>query len=396
MKFLKSTILPLMALLLAASPTQAEVRTWTNTSGVVIEAEFVSADETTVTIKRVSDRKEFSIAIDTLSEADQRWLQEQKAPDGEEGGVYIAAGHGGHRMSSIDGITWTNHEFWDKPSHNQNDLKAIAAGNGICVVVGGFSKSNILTTTDGVEWHRNEFNMGVLSGVLYRDEKFLAFGEGGRIAASADGLKWERIGDANVREHLATEAESLGLEKSIKSNIRRWREAGGLYVGSGDNGFLITTRDFETWNYPARIEPQSRLFIESDGAGFVVHGERSLHHSSDGETWTDVTPELAEKGRFSTLTHDGERYLLNDRSGNGWESMDGTEWSAIKDATFPNTIAALRPDLLYSFAIYWKYTEDLKVSTDGGKSWDSAILPAPAGITCLTRVPGMKPFPTDE
>lgn len=385
-------ILPLLVTLLAASPGQAEIRTWTNTAGTTIEAEYVSATADMVTIKRSSDGVNFPIAIATLSAADQAWLEQQAKAEAAGDGLYIAAGHGGHRMSSLDGITWTNHEFWDKPAHNQNDLKAIAAGNGICVVVGGFSKSNILSTTDGVEWHRNEFNMGVLSGVVFVEDRFLAFGEGGKVADSSDGMSWKIIGDAKVREHLIAEAQEQGLDGPLKSNIRRWAHAGGLFVGSGDSGFLITTRDFESWSYPTRIDPQSRLFIESDGNGFVVQGERTIHHSTDGETWTDVSPELDESGKFATLTHDGERYLLNDRSGNGWESTDGSEWKAINGATFPDTIAALRPDVLYSFAIYWKYTEDLKVSTDGGKSWVSTNLPAPTGVTCIVHAKGIPPF----
>ena len=251
-------ILPLLVTLLAASPGQAVIRTWTNTAGTTIEAEYVSATADMVTIKRSSDGLNFPIAIATLSAADQAWLERQAKAEAAGDGLYIAAGHGGHRMSSLDGITWTNHEFWDKPAHNQNDLKAIAAGNGICVVVGGFSKSNILSTTDGVEWHRNEFNMGVLSGVVFVEDRFLAFGEGGKVADSSDGMSWKIIGDAKVREHLIAEAQEQGLDGPLKSNIRRWAHAGGLFVGSGDSGFLITTRDFESWSYPTRIDPQSR------------------------------------------------------------------------------------------------------------------------------------------
>jgi len=391
MKF-PTLFLVLMAFALCVAPLNAEPRIWTNTKGVEISAEFVSQQNDNVTIRRISDGREFSIALNTLSKADRQWLAANATKSETGGGIYIAAGHGGHRMSSLDGITWTNHEFWDKPSHNQNDLKAIAAGNGICVVVGGFSKSNILTTTDGVEWHKNEFNMGVLSGVMFLDGRFLAFGEGGRVAASADGMGWELIGDAKLRDYLAAEAAESGLEKPIKSDIRRWAHAEGLFVGSGDNGFLITTRDFETWSFPPRIEPQSRLFIKSDGKGFVVQGERTLHHSTDGENWTDVSPELEENTKLATLTHDGERYLANDRQGKGWESADGSEWKAVSGATFPNTIAALRPDLLYSFAIYWKYTEELKYSTDGGKTWESAKLPEPVGMTCVVHATGIPPF----
>lgn len=368
----------------------SEERNWTNLQGRTIRAAFVSQVEGLVKIRNA--KGEFEVEISSLSEADQTWLREQaqKSPTG--GGVYIAAGHGGHRMSSIDGLNWTHHEFWDKPAHNQNDLKAIAAGNGICVVVGGFSKSNILTTTDGIAWHRNEFNIGVLSGVFFVDDRFIVFGESGRVGASTDGMIWELIGDGKLRDFQNKEMEELELDKPVKSNIRRWRYANDTFVGVGDNCIAVSTQDFETWKFTRTIEPRSRLFIESDGKGFVAHGDRTLHYSVDGHEWKQVTPEIDDKTRFLTLTHDGERYILNSRTGNGWESSDGQNWKAISGATFPETIAAIRPDLLYSFSIYWKYTEDLKVSRDGGKSWQSTKIPAPTGVTCVVHAKGIKPF----
>lgn len=309
-------------------------------------------------------------------------------------GLFIAVGNGLHRMASNDGIEWTQHQFVDKPGHNQNDFKALAAGNGAVVAVGGFSKSNILTTRDGIEWHKNDFNAGVLSGVIFVNGAFHAFGESGKVIDSKDGLKWEVIGDAKTKDHLAAEAQKLSEAGPIKSNIRDWRHSGGRFVGSGDNGFLITTTDFNTWHYPQRIEPRSRIYIETDGKGFVVVGENTLHHSTDGLEWKDVTPKLPEGTRLGTLVHDGRRYLVNTRKGAGYESADGIEWREIKGASFPGTLAAPRPGLLYAFATYWQHTEDLKYSTDSGKSWKSARLPAPAGVTRIIHseaFPALKP-----
>ncbi|QDT37896.1 hypothetical protein [Stratiformator vulcanicus] len=311
----------------------------------------------------------------------------------EPDGIYIAIGHGLHRMASNDGVTWTAHEFAGKPAHNQNDLAQAAVGNGVCVAIGGYSKSNILTTKDGVEWTKNKFNAGVLSGIVFLDGRFLAFGQGARVIESNDGEKWRVIGDGKLRDHLKKEAESLGLEKPIKSNIRAWRYVNGAFVGCGDNGFLITTRDLKNWTFPPRIEPRSRLFIESDDNGFVVYGHHTVHHSTDGVRWTDVTPEevagkTSNRDRLSSLTHDGERFLVNNRRGQGWESADGKDWQLVTDSKFPLNIDAVRPDLIYSFQTYWKATEDLKYSTDGGKSWQSANIPAPVGITDVIFAPG--------
>jgi hypothetical protein len=300
-------------------------------------------------------------------------------------------------MASNDGVDWTAHEFVGKPAHNQNDLAAAAVGDGVCVAVGGYSKSNILTTADGATWTKSRFNAGVLSGVLFVDGRFLAFGQGARVIESRDGYEWAVIGNGDARSHLLAEADSLGLEKPIKSNIRAWRYANGRFVGSGDNGFLVTTADLKNWTFPPRIEPRSRLFIESDGNGFVVYGHHTVHHSADGRTWTDVTPrEIAgstsNRDRLTSLTHDGERYLLNDRRGRGWESKDGTSFQAIEGATFPKTIEAVRPDLVYSFETYWKATENFQFSRDGGRTWQTANIPAPVGVTDVVFAPGFPPL----
>ena len=381
---MKQAALLLTSIFFLVSQSLAEARTWTNEDGVTIEADFVKSDGANVTIIRRSDRQTFQIPIASLSEADQEWLAKQSSDKTSSAGsgIYIAAGNGAHRMSSNDGITWTNHEFIDKPAHDQNDLKAIAVGNGVCVVVGGFSKSNIFTTADGVEWEKNPFNMGVLSGVIFHDERFLAFGESGKVGASTDGSEWELIGDAKLRDYQNAEKEKLGLDEVIKSNIRRWREVKGTFVGAGDNCIIVSTKDFENWIFADRIQPQSRLFIEADANGFVVHGDQTIHHSIDGVNWMAVGPDMEEKDRFHSLVHDGERFIINNKRGNlAWESANGKDWSPVKDETFPGTLATLRPDLYYSFETYWKYTEDFKRSTDGGKTWENCKIPGPVGVT---------------
>jgi len=371
----------------------AEVRTWTNKNGEKTEAEYISHTDQEVMIRRTTDNQVFKFPVTILSDADKEWLEQQgDASAGETGeGIYIAVGNGAHRMSSLDGVTWTNHEFIDKPGHDQNDIMDIAVGNGACVAIGGFSRSNIFTTTDGVGWEKSDFNIEALSGVIFHDGRFIAFGIGGRIAASADGYEWKQIGDARLRERLKQEAEKLGEEKGIKSIIRSWAESNGTFVGSGDNGFLIVTKDFENWEFPPRIEPRSRLFIASDANGFVVKGSQALHHSPDGLTWTDVTPDIGDQ-KFNSIVHDGEKFLANTNKDEGWVSKDGIAWEKV-DGTFPGHLAALRPDLYYAFQNYWKFTEDLKRSTDGGKTWESCELPAPVGITHITFAEGLPAFP---
>lgn len=377
-----NTLQHIAILTLACLPLHA--RTFTNTQGTHIEGEIQRVQGSQVTLK-LTDGRVVTFEIELLSKADQEHVRAWKPASQGEGGIYLAVGNGLHRLSSTDGITWSHHQFVGKPAHDQNDLKSIATGNGVAVAVGGFSKSNILTTRDGVDWHINDFNAGVLSGVIFVNDAFHAFGESGKVIRSTDGLKWEVIGDAKTKDYLTAEAQKLGEAAPIKSNIRDWRFAGGRFVGSGDNGFLITTTDFQKWDYPPRIEPRSRLYIATNGNSFVVVGDATLHHTANGLEWQNVTPKLPEGTKFGSLVFDGARYLVNTRKGTGYESADGIKWKELKGVALPGTLAAVRPDLLYAFETYWKPTENLRYSTDGGKSWKSALLPAPAGVTRIIR-----------
>jgi len=105
-----------------------------------------------------------------------------------------------------------------------------------------------------------------------------------------------------------------------------------------------------------------------------------------------VAGKTGNRDRLSSLTHDGERFLINNRRGQGWESADGKDWRLVEGSTFPANIDAVRSDLIYSFQIYWKATEDLKYSTDGGKTWKSAEIPAPVGITDIVFAAGFPPI----
>jgi len=69
------SLFALLGLLVSGFSTQA--RPFTNLKGQVIEAEFESSNEETVTIVRSADGKKYNIPISSLSEADQAYIAEQ-------------------------------------------------------------------------------------------------------------------------------------------------------------------------------------------------------------------------------------------------------------------------------------------------------------------------------
>ena len=64
----------------------AQARTWTSSEGRELEADFVSATETHVTLKRAKDGKSFTLPLARLSEEDQAYVEEQAAGDPTESG----------------------------------------------------------------------------------------------------------------------------------------------------------------------------------------------------------------------------------------------------------------------------------------------------------------------
>jgi hypothetical protein len=66
-------LLLILAVLLAARSLHAEMRTFKNSKGEEIKAELISAGESRVELKR-EDGRQFTVALTSLSEADQKWI----------------------------------------------------------------------------------------------------------------------------------------------------------------------------------------------------------------------------------------------------------------------------------------------------------------------------------
>ncbi|GHB95417.1 SHD1 domain-containing protein [Cerasicoccus arenae] len=67
-------------IILSAATLSATTRTWTDTKGRQVEAEFVEVDHDHVKIKRVPDGDVFSIPIALLSKNDQNFIRQQTIP----------------------------------------------------------------------------------------------------------------------------------------------------------------------------------------------------------------------------------------------------------------------------------------------------------------------------
>ena len=72
---MKTPLLTYLALVVTLLPVHA--RTWTSSDGKKLEADFVSATETHVTLKRSKDGKSFTLPLARLSAEDQTYIKEE-------------------------------------------------------------------------------------------------------------------------------------------------------------------------------------------------------------------------------------------------------------------------------------------------------------------------------
>jgi hypothetical protein len=106
-------------------------------------------------------------------------------------GQFVAVGDSGLVLSSPDGVRWLPQQ-----AGTTNDLTSIAFGNGqfVALLDPRNSRSNIVTSTDGVNWTLQaptpRHILLPLYDVAYGSGRFVAVGGYGTIVTSPDGTNW--------------------------------------------------------------------------------------------------------------------------------------------------------------------------------------------------------------
>src|SRR5579884_84998 len=95
---------------------------------------------------------------------------------GDPGGLFVAVGYGGRRISSRDGQAWENDQRWsDVAADDDNVLFNVAYGFDRFVAVGGGARiGHILTTMDGREWHELPQVKGRVATIVFGSGRFIA------------------------------------------------------------------------------------------------------------------------------------------------------------------------------------------------------------------------------
>lgn len=248
-------------------------------------------------------------------------------PDSKTSGLFVAVGHRGLRMVSVDGKEWTH----PQTGKEGETYRAVSFGNGRFAAVGSFGGANLIASTiDGVEWQtatRDAKYVSYLRGLGFGKGMFLGLGgDPGSVGdskpfvmTSEDGQTWSELTPISGRNML-----------------RRVCFGNERFVAVGDRGRRAASKDGKEWTDAPNVKAIDTLIDVAFGNGvFVGVGLHGLRMSSeDGVTWSERL--AGEEGEhINSVLWTGERFVAVGQ-GATYVSPDGRKWDRQ-----PNTNAPL-------------------------------------------------------
>ncbi len=189
----------------------------------------------------------------------------------ELGGVFVAAGGAGRRLTSTDyTLTWQETGTWI-----DGHLRGIAAGNGVFVAVGhtwdAGNTAVIVTSADGQSWQDVVAPGSGLNGVAFGAGAFVAVGNRACVR-STDGNSWVDCG--------------VSLAQDLSPNVSFVN--GRFYVQRLGGGWF-SSADGATWDGPTDGWLPDRM-TEGNGRFVMSRWQRRGYATTFGE-WTEVDAE---------------------------------------------------------------------------------------------------------
>jgi hypothetical protein len=279
-------------------------------------------------------------------------------------------------FTSTDGLVWTEQTsaFPPLPPYNRPDaVYGVGAGPSGFAAVG--SRSFFQTSTDGTSWTlNNEANRVVadLNGIFVDDARIIAGGDTSTIITSTDGgSTWSKatINDAaansyNFQDITATASGYLVVGSGLSgtsSDGQTWTVArnpstgvrpanfgqvaygNGLALAGGDGNVVFTSSGDLSWTahtLPTAANTAVRDILFWEGAFYVISGDyfgAKVLSSTDGESWTDLTPTAA--GNLSYLTTFGGDLAVVNNSAQLYSTGDTTTWAGPLNGFYGRPVA---------------------------------------------------------
>ncbi|HEV7282429.1 MAG TPA: hypothetical protein VGN57_19660 [Pirellulaceae bacterium] len=243
--------------------------------------------------------------------------------------LFVAAGYGGRRMISTDGVTWEITEEWAQPGGDDgNNLMSAVWAEGKFVAVGGggggrSGDGHVLVSTDGREWKRTHHTFNRINPIVYGDGRFVAGGPDRSLIVSDDAETW---------------TEGAQIEEKACTHFRGGAYGNGRFVFVGNHGggggphWSVATKDGTSID-GVRTDLPGHGRIVFQGSRFLMltsHTKAGLIASADGLDWKPVAIEGAES--FEWLVDAGDTAIVGNHEGM-WSTSDGEAWTKREGAS---------------------------------------------------------------
>ena len=208
-------------------------------------------------------------------------------------------------LTSTDGINWVRQ---DLGFSTYSSLQKITYGNGTFVVVG--EHGTILTSSNGINWvQRNSGVYNQLNGITYGNNIFIAVGCSGTIITSSDGINW---------------VESVS-ETTFDLNGITW--GNNSFISVGELGFILSSTDGLSWE---ETSYGSRKTLNAAAYGnniFVVVGDFDpILTSTNGLNWRNINIETQFVSLRGVTFGDNKFIAVGDKI---LVSQDGENWTIL-------------------------------------------------------------------
>ena len=250
----------------------------------------------------------------------------------------------------------------DFPTTQQ--LNGIAYANGRFVIVCPYYDNgareeigSIWTSTDGHAWKpllTSTLEAATLNFVTFAAGKFVAFGTGGTLMTSTDGLVWARQ-SSGISTTFRSATHGGGIFVAVASGGRivtspdaiTWTSrtsgvttdlygvtfANGTFVACGLSGVVLTSSEGTTWTRQSAGGATNFYTAGVVKNSFVVAGDSGVVlMSTSGSSWAAASPE----GRFSTslfVAGSGDNGLLLGRAGEAYVATTAGSWRRVNQGT---------------------------------------------------------------
>ena len=311
----------------------------------------------------------------------------------EGNGRKILVGSLGFLALSTDGITWRTTSL-----PTGAPVQASAFGAGLFVISTTYSdaptgRAKIFTSPDGDVWtERYSSTTTALNSLTYGNGTFALF-TGDGVLRSPDGITWTSVPAPSTGVairfvngqffipsssfsdlHVSTDALTWTTRSYGSTGAREITYANNHYLLTGDGGLLLTSPDATTWTRRSTGTTNALRRAAYANNTWVVIGNQDfpatlLTSTDSGATWTNRTASMTFDD-LRSLASDGTASIIGvGKNGTIVRSTNGTSWGTVTSGTSDELQGAAYGAGRY---IVTGANGRILTSTDAGVTWTQA------------------------